>query len=104
MFFILLKVFLIAGMPSSKQPNLIERSTKSLRFSASGCSLKISNAFCWSSCGLFLSEQIDPESDSDEEAENIGKDVRKTKNLNNDKLMNSKNVTLSSIGDEKKGL
>lgn len=72
---------------------------------------KMKEIFCkylpeedWVDRRLFLSEQIDPESDSDEEAENIGKDIRKTKNLNNDKLMNSKNVTLSSIGDEKKGL
>eukprot|EP00340_Litonotus_pictus_P003356 CAMPEP_0170527526 /NCGR_PEP_ID=MMETSP0209-20121228/12991_1 /TAXON_ID=665100 ORGANISM="Litonotus pictus, Strain P1" /NCGR_SAMPLE_ID=MMETSP0209 /ASSEMBLY_ACC=CAM_ASM_000301 /LENGTH=405 /DNA_ID=CAMNT_0010818109 /DNA_START=11 /DNA_END=1226 /DNA_ORIENTATION=- len=55
----------------------------------------------WVDRRLFVKEQIDPESDSDEEADNIDKDNKKSKAKLNDKLMNSKNVTLSTINDKR---
>lgn len=55
----------------------------------------------WVDRRLFVKEQIDPESDSDEEADNIDKEIKKTKAKLNDKLINSKNITLSTINDKK---
>lgn len=55
----------------------------------------------WVDRRLFVKEQIDPESDSDEEADNIDKELKKTKAKLNDKLINSKNITLSTINDKK---
>ena len=50
-----------------------------------------------------MKEQIDPESDSDEEAENIDKEMKKSKAKLHEKLINSKNITLSTINDRKGG-
>lgn len=47
---------------------------------------------------LFVAEQIDPESDSDEDIEKFDSDPRKTKSNN---LLNSKGITLSSIYDKR---
>ena len=55
----------------------------------------------WVDRRLFFEEQIDPESDSDEEVENIDKDMRKSKSRLQEKLLNSKNNTLSSINERK---
>lgn len=55
----------------------------------------------WVDRRLFVKEQIDPESDSDEEAENIEKELKKSKTKINDKLINSKNITLSTINDKR---
>lgn len=56
----------------------------------------------WVDRRLFFEEQIDPESDSDEEVDNIEKDMRKSKTKLQEKLFNSKNNTLSSIINERK--
>jgi protein phosphatase 1 regulatory subunit 7 len=45
---------------------------------------------------LFIAEQIDPESDSEEDVENL--DLKKTGKSN---IMSSKNLTLSSIYDKR---
>lgn len=51
---------------------------------------------------LFVEEQIDPESDSDEDNENIENlEVKGMKSSGVDKLMNSQNKTLSSICDRR---
>jgi hypothetical protein len=55
----------------------------------------------WVDRRIFFEEQIDPESDSDEEIENMDKDLRKSKTKMQDKLLNSKNNTLSSINDKR---
>lgn len=55
----------------------------------------------WVDRRLFFEEQIDPESDSDEEVENIDKSMRKTKYGLQEKLLNSKNNTISTINDQK---
>lgn len=50
---------------------------------------------------LFVEEQIDPESDSDEDNENIENLELKGMKSSGDKLMNSQNKTLSSIYDRR---